>query len=65
MGKRAYAERANAACPKCGWVIDYGCGCDGLRPTLPAVEYGTVPIRTGRPRLPTWEEMGWPFVASR
>ena len=30
------------ACPKCGWIVDYGCGCPDCRPTFPLVPYGAI-----------------------
>lgn len=25
-------------CPKCGWVVDYSCGCPDGKPTFPLVD---------------------------
>jgi hypothetical protein len=30
---------SNNSCPKCGWIVDYGCGCVGAIPTIPLVPY--------------------------
>jgi hypothetical protein len=27
------------SCPKCGWIVDYGCGCANGKMTLPLVPY--------------------------
>lgn len=37
-------EAPRDTCPKCGWVVDYGCGCPDGRPTYPLVQHDTIVV---------------------